>query len=226
PRGVHALVPGPRLPARHPDLGTTPVRRQGQPRLRPPLGDLPRHRDLPDRPLHQLHRRRTTRRVGSEEGSGAMTDADLCFTPATELVALFRRRKVSPLELTRAVLERIEKVNPPLNAYCTVAAEQALAAARRATAALKRRAKLGPLHGIPVSIKDLTLTQGIRTTEGSKIFEHRISGHDALVVERLQAAGSRAAAPRPGSCPCGRPRSRGIRGASRGRWPGPSPIPP
>src|SRR5207245_8440294 len=106
--------------------GTTPVRRQGQPRLRPPLGDLPRHRDLPDRPLHQLHRRRTTRRVGSEEGSGAMTDADLCFTPATELVALFRRRKVSPLELTRAVLERIEKVNPPLNAYCTVAAEQAL----------------------------------------------------------------------------------------------------
>jgi len=119
-----------------------------------------------------------------------MTDADLCFTPATELVALFRRRKVSPLELTRAVLERIEKVNPPLNAYCTVAAEQALAAARRATAALKRRAKLGPLHGIPVSIKDLTLTQGIRTTEGSKIFEHRISGHDALVVERLKAAGA------------------------------------
>ncbi|OLB01445.1 MAG: hypothetical protein AUH09_01465 [Candidatus Rokubacteria bacterium 13_2_20CM_70_12] len=119
-----------------------------------------------------------------------MTDADLCFTPATELVALFRRRKVSPLELTRAVLARIEKVNPSLNAYCTVAAEQALAAARRATAALKRVAGLGPLHGLPVSIKDLTLTQGIRTTEGSKIFEHRVPGHDALVVERLKAAGA------------------------------------
>src|SRR5439155_911671 len=142
-RRVHALVPGPRLPARHPDLGTAPVRRQGQPRLRPPLGDLPRHRDLPHRPLHQLHRRRTARRVGSEEGSRAMTDAELCFTPATELVALFRRRKVSPLELTRAVLARIEKVNPSLNAYCTVAAEQALAAAPRAAAALATG--LGPL---------------------------------------------------------------------------------
>src|SRR2546422_3637680 len=82
------------------------------------------------------------------------------------------------------------KVNPSLNAYCTVAAEQALAAARRATAALKRVARLGPLHGIPVSIKDLTLTQGIRTTEGSKIFEHRVPEHDALVVERLKAAGA------------------------------------
>jgi amidase len=119
-----------------------------------------------------------------------MTDTDLCFTPATELVALIRRRKVSPLEVTRAVLERIEKVNPPLNAYCTIAAEQALAAAKRATAGLTRGARLGPLHGIPVSIKDLTLTKGIRTTEGSKIFEHRVPEHDALVVERLKAAGA------------------------------------
>src|ERR687887_2285642 len=119
-----------------------------------------------------------------------MTDTDLCFTPATELVALIRRRKVSPLEVTRAVLERIEKVNPPLNAYCTIAAEQALAAAKRATAGLTRGARLGPLHGIPVSIKDLTLTKGIRTTEGSKIFEHRVPEHNALVVERLKAAGA------------------------------------
>ena len=119
-----------------------------------------------------------------------MTDTDLCFTPATELVALIRRRKVSPLEVTRAVLARIEKVNPPLNAYCTVAAEQALDAAKRATAALRRRATLGPLHGVPVSIKDLTWTKGIRTTEGSKIFEHRVPDQDALVVERLKAAGA------------------------------------
>ena len=119
-----------------------------------------------------------------------MTDTELCFTPATALAALIRRRKVSPLEVTRAVLARIEKVNPPLNAYCTVAAEQALEAARRATAALTRRATLGPLHGVPVSIKDLTFTKGIRTTEGSKIFEHRVPDHDALVVERLKAAGA------------------------------------
>ncbi|MBI2161946.1 MAG: amidase [Candidatus Rokubacteria bacterium] len=119
-----------------------------------------------------------------------MTDTDLCFTPATELVSLIRRRKVSPLEVTRAVLARIERVNPPLNAYVTVAAEQALDTAKRATAALTRRARVGPLHGVPVSIKDLTPTKGIRTTEGSKIFEHRVPDQDALVVERLKAAGA------------------------------------
>jgi amidase len=119
-----------------------------------------------------------------------VTDTDLCFTPATELVSLIRRRKVSPLEVTKAVLARIERVNPPLNAYCTVAAEQALDAAKRASAAPTRGAGLGALHGIPVSIKDLTLTQGIRTTEGSKIFEHRVPDRDALVVERLKAAGA------------------------------------
>jgi len=119
-----------------------------------------------------------------------MTDTELCFTPATALVSLIRRRKVSPLEVTRAVLARIEKVNPPLNAYCTVAAEQALDAAKRATAALGRRATLGSLHGVPVSIKDLTFTKGIRTTEGSRIFEHRVPDRDAIVVERLKAAGA------------------------------------
>ena len=119
-----------------------------------------------------------------------MTDTDLCFTPATELVSLIRRRKVSPLEVTKAVLARIERVNPPLNAYCTVAAEQALDAAKRATAVPRRGASLGALHGIPVSIKDLTLTKGIRTTEGSKIFADRVPDRDALVVERLKAAGA------------------------------------
>ena len=120
-----------------------------------------------------------------------MTVRDLCFTPAIELVALFKRRTVSPLEVMRAVLDRIEKVNPPLNAYCTVAAEQALAAARKATAALgKKSARPGPLHGVPVSIKDLTPTRGIRTTWGSKIFEHHVPDADGLVVERLKAAGA------------------------------------
>jgi amidase len=120
-----------------------------------------------------------------------MSDEELCFKQAAELVGLVRRRKVSPLEITRAVLTRIEKVNPPLTAYCTVAAEQALAAARRATAAVgKRGATLGPLHGVPVSIKDLTPTKGIRTTWGSKIFEHHVPDADGLVVERLKAAGA------------------------------------
>jgi amidase len=119
-----------------------------------------------------------------------MKNDDLCFTPATRLAALIRARKVSPLEVTRAVLARIERVNPALNAYCTVAAEQALAAARAATRALTRSAGLGPLHSIPVSIKDLTPTRGIRTTWGSKIFEHHVPAEDGLVVERLKSAGA------------------------------------
>jgi len=120
-----------------------------------------------------------------------MNEDELCFARASELVSMVKRRKVSPLEIVRAVLARIEKVNPPLNAYCTVAGEQALAAARRATAAVtKRGAKLGPLHGVPVSIKDLTPTKGIRTTWGSKIFEDHVPEADALVVERLKAAGA------------------------------------
>jgi len=119
-----------------------------------------------------------------------MTDTDLCFTPAVRLVSLFRSRKVSPLEVTQAVLARIERVNPRLNAYCTVAGEQALAAARRATAALRRGARLGALHGVPVSIKDLTPTKGIRTTSGSKIYEHHVPDEDGLIVERLRSAGA------------------------------------
>jgi amidase len=91
----------------------------------------------------------------------------------------------------QAVLARLERVNPRLNAYCTVAAEQALEAARKATtAARRRRGRLGALHGVPVSIKDLTPTKGIRTTWGSKIYEHHVPTEDGLVVERLKAAGA------------------------------------
>ena len=81
---------------------------------------------------------------------------DLCFTPATELVRLFRARRVSPLELMHALLARIDAVNPTVNAIVTLARESALAEARRATAALRRSARLGPLHGVPVAIKDVT----------------------------------------------------------------------
>jgi amidase len=118
-------------------------------------------------------------------------DRDLRFTPAAELVSLYRRKAVSPLEVARAVLAQVERVNPEVNAYCTVAADQALRAARAATGALMRRgATLGPLHGVPVSIKDLTPTKGIRTTWGSRIFEQHVPDHDALVVERLKTAGA------------------------------------
>jgi len=119
-----------------------------------------------------------------------MPERDLCFTPATELAKLYRVRKVSPLEVVQAVLARVDQVNPQVNAYVTIARESALKAARAATRALRRGAKLPPLHGVPVSIKDLEPTKGIRTTWGSKIFEHHVPEEDALIVERLKAAGA------------------------------------
>jgi amidase len=116
---------------------------------------------------------------------------DLCFIPATELQRLYRARKTSPLEVMQAVLARVDAVNPRLNAIVTLARESALKTAKAATAALKRKGrKLGPLHGVPVTIKDLTHTKGIRTTWGSKVFEHYVPEEDALIVERLKAAGA------------------------------------
>jgi amidase len=118
-------------------------------------------------------------------------DRDLCFTPATELSRLYRARKTSPLEVMQAVLARVDTVNPGLNAIVTLVRESALKEAKAATAALKKNGgKLGPLHGVPVSIKDLTPTKGIRTTWGSKVFEHHVPEGDALIVERLKAAGA------------------------------------
>src|SRR2546428_5296160 len=123
-------------------------------------------------------------------GRLVVPDRDLCFTPATTLARLYRARKVSPLEVVQAVLARIDALNPVLGAYVTVARDQALGAARKATAALRRGAPLPPLHGIPVSIKDVTPTKGLRTTWGSKIYEHHVPAEDALIVERLKAAGA------------------------------------
>ena len=117
---------------------------------------------------------------------------DLCYWPATELVAAIRARRVSPREVTDAVLHQIDRVNPIVNAFVTVVADQAREAAREAEAAVMRRPpdELGPLHGIPVSIKDLTLTKGIRTTFGSRAFADFVPAEDALIVERLKNAGA------------------------------------
>jgi aspartyl-tRNA(Asn)/glutamyl-tRNA(Gln) amidotransferase subunit A len=115
---------------------------------------------------------------------------DLCWTPATELARLIRTKAVSPVDVTRAVLDRIERVNPRVNAFCTVTADAALAAARTAEDAVTRGDQLAPLHGIPVSIKDLALTAGVRTMFGSHVFAQRIGEVDAPYVRRLKAAGA------------------------------------
>src|SRR5437870_3578690 len=99
-----------------------------------------------------------------------MTPSDLCWTPATELVRLIRTKALSPVELTRAVLDRIERINPLVNAFCTLTPEAALESARAAERAVLRGEPPGRLHGVPFSIKDLHLTKGVRTMSGSHIF--------------------------------------------------------
>src|SRR2546430_2485343 len=118
-----------------------------------------------------------------------MSSTELGFTPATELARLIRTKALSPVELTRAVLERIERVNPVVNAFCTLTADAALAAAREAERAVTSGASLGPLHGVPYSIKDLNFTKGVRTMGGSFIFEHRVPDADAAFIPRLRQAG-------------------------------------
>ncbi len=119
-----------------------------------------------------------------------MDATELCFASATELSALIRSRALSPVEVTEAVLARITRLNPTLNAYCTVTAEAALAEARLAEAAVSRGDALGPLHGVPISIKDLTATRGVRTTRGSRLYADSLPDEDAPVVERVRAAGA------------------------------------
>jgi aspartyl-tRNA(Asn)/glutamyl-tRNA(Gln) amidotransferase subunit A len=118
-----------------------------------------------------------------------MTSADLAYTPATELAALIRDRKLSPVELTRAVLDRVERLNPVVNAFCTLTPDLAVAAAREAERAVMKGEWRGPLHGIPFSIKDLHYTKGIRTMSGSFIFAERLPDVDPPVVRRLTRAG-------------------------------------
>jgi aspartyl-tRNA(Asn)/glutamyl-tRNA(Gln) amidotransferase subunit A len=119
-----------------------------------------------------------------------MNTDDLCFTPATELAAAIRAKTLSPVDVVDAVLARIDRLNPTLNAYCTVTHEAARAAAKEAEAAVMRGDTLGILHGVPVSVKDLVMTKGVRTTWGSKLFEQFVPTEDAPVVERLKRSGA------------------------------------
>jgi aspartyl-tRNA(Asn)/glutamyl-tRNA(Gln) amidotransferase subunit A len=99
-------------------------------------------------------------------------------------------KEVKPSEIMAVILARIEKLNPKLNAFCTITQDSAMAEARQADEKLVHRKNKGTLFGLPVSIKDLVLTKGIRTTFGSKMHENFIPDQDGLVVERLKAAGA------------------------------------
>jgi amidase len=119
-----------------------------------------------------------------------MTDRSLTRKSARELAALIRNRAVSPVEVLDAHLAAIERINPTLNAIVTLAADQARISAKAAEGAVMRSEKLGRLHGLPIGVKDITLTAGIRTTFGSPLFEDNVPAEDAEVVRRLKAAGA------------------------------------
>jgi aspartyl-tRNA(Asn)/glutamyl-tRNA(Gln) amidotransferase subunit A len=111
-------------------------------------------------------------------------------TTISDLAPRLRDRDLSPVEVTRGCLERIEKLNPSLNAFITVMADSALAEARTAEAEILRGEWRGPLHGIPIALKDLIDTAGVRTTSASALHKDRIPTHDAEVVRRLRQAGA------------------------------------
>lgn len=115
---------------------------------------------------------------------------DLCLLSAAELRARIGRRELSPVEVTRAVLARIDRLQPELNCFITVCGEAALGESRRAEAALMRGGELGLLHGIPYTAKDLVDTAGVRTTYGSLLFRDNVPSEDAVAVARLRRHGA------------------------------------
>ena len=119
-----------------------------------------------------------------------MSDHEVVWASALDLATRIRQKAISPVELMEVVLRRLEALNPRLNAFCLVAADQARAAARDAEVAVMKGEPLGPLHGVPVSIKDLVFTRGLRTTGGSRLFADLLPEHDAVPVSRLKAAGA------------------------------------
>ena len=118
------------------------------------------------------------------------TTEELIFETVTHLAPLIERREISPVALTEAYLGRIEALNPRLNAYITVLSDAALADAREAEAEIAQGKYRGPLHGIPMGIKDQFITKGVRTTVGSRIFGDQVPDEDATVVSRLKRAGT------------------------------------
>jgi len=166
---------------------------------------------LPTSPTDPISRREFSRRLGASALGGAILATpnasgvssepavsgdppalaeDLCFLPATQLVAMLRTKKVSAREVMQAHLAQIARVNPKVNAIVTLVAERALADAAKADEAIARGRPVGVLHGLPIAHKDLVDTAGIRTTRGSPFFRDFIPTKDAMIVQRIHAAGA------------------------------------
>src|SRR4029453_661003 len=114
----------------------------------------------------------------------------MTWRSALELAGLVRQKEVKALEVLDAVLARLDALNPTLNAFCLVSADTARVAAHEAEIAVMKGEPIGPLHGVPISIKDVLPTRGLTTTGGSRLYEDFVPEHDALAVGRLKAAGT------------------------------------
>ena len=118
-----------------------------------------------------------------------MRKEDVCFMPAWEMAEKIKTQELSSQEITEILIERIEKINPIINAYCTPTFDMAREMAKRADDRVRKNEKIPPLNGVPTSIKDLMPMKGVRTTYGSRIFENNIPEDDAITVKRLKNAG-------------------------------------
>lgn len=147
--------------------------------------------ELPDR-------RNTKTRISTPVAPGDILDVTMPSSASQQLALLdlsqasqaVQTREVSPVDLTQACLTRIEKLDPRLKAFITVTAESAMTEARQAEAEIGRGEWKGPLHGIPIAVKDLAETAGVRTTAASAVLQHHIPSEDAEVVRRLRLAGA------------------------------------
>ena len=119
-----------------------------------------------------------------------MQEQEICWMSASELATAIRMKKLSPVEVVKHLLARIATINPEVNAYVTMTEDSALAEAKEAEDAVMKGGQLGPLHGVPVAIKDTNFTKGVRTTMGSRLMEDFIPEEDSVHVDRLKKAGA------------------------------------
>ena len=119
-----------------------------------------------------------------------MNETDLCFTPATELADAIRAKRLSAVEITSAVLSRIQRLEPKLNAFAYLAAEEAMDAAEAADRALATGGPIGPLHGVPVTIKDHEAVRGMQIEYGTHLRRGEVATADNAMVARLRGAGA------------------------------------
>ena len=116
--------------------------------------------------------------------------SEISYMPATEMAQAIRARRLSSVEVTEHFFERIGRLDPQLNSYLALCHDQALADARAADDVVARGWPVGPLHGVPISVKDLEMTKDVPTTLGSALFRDRVPEIDSIVVERIKAAGA------------------------------------